>query len=1094
MILLPAGIFSPGLAQPGGDTAAHYMERALGLYDRSIYDSLPWYYTHARTLYEEAGDREGTAACMLGMAEYYRLTLGFERAGEALDASRQYILEYIGRDSETWSDALYLEAMLEQDRSNFSSALGAGEACLALRQGLGCGPEKIARTYNMLGQVYYLMGDYADAEQFYDRSLQLLTQQESGPTVEIGWVLNNLGLVYGRMRETDKWLEFIKRAIENNKALYGEDFADLANSYISLANYYISRGGIDSANLYLDRAEATWTNAYGGDYFKLFDVFINRARILNLEGNYYTALEYYREAERIQELNRYRQGYNSFILNVNTGNLYRKLGEYEMAGKYYGKLLDAGSSMHPSRKTVVYHKLAISQTSLGDFRLAGEYFQRLFTMRDEYFPEDHYGRANDLRAYGELLDSMGRYGEATRYFTEALEITEKNFGPRHPSTSLILKQAGDHFLRSGDPLAALDYYQQSLHSLVPGYDTADASDNPAEADVQDHLFLLGLLKQKAASLETLARNGDGNEELRAAFNAYRLCVRLTERLRTSYLNDRSKLFLSENERGVYEGLVRVAYALYGFTGDPLYMDEAFVAAEKSKYATLLSVLQRSDAIRIAGIPDSVRERESGLRNGLNVFRELLEEARGDTLVDSLKIREYGARVFALSDELEQLSKRMETDYPAYYNLLYDHRVTDIEDARKGLRKNERLVEYFMGAGNLYMFELAGNDSRFTSIPRDTALERDLKQVDEYLQTNYLSEVPGVSHEQFLEAANRLYIRLMPGVREGERILVIPEGRLAYLPFEILVTEPVTDFDGMFGRVPFLIREHPVRYAYSATLMNFGGRHSHGQAGKLVAFAPGYVESTVDTAGNTAKREVLIDRSELEPLPGTLREAEEIGAMTGGRSFTGRDASESRFKELGPGSSIIHLAAHAYLDDEDPLLSKLVFSEETGPDEDGFLNVYEIYNLELTAGMVVLSACNTGSGVLKGGEGIMSMARAFLYAGVPDIVMTLWTVSDKQSYRLMMQFYKHLLKGGNAPEALRRAKLDMLEGDELIYQHPRYWAGYISVGKPGVVFRNRFYGRIIAGILLASLLAAIPVIRAKRRKQGARGSKPLQDVT
>jgi CHAT domain-containing protein len=256
-------------------------------------------------------------------------------------------------------------------------------------------------------------------------------------------------------------------------------------------------------------------------------------------------------------------------------------------------------------------------------------------------------------------------------------------------------------------------------------------------------------------------------------------------------------------------------------------------------------------------------------------------------------------------------------------------------------------------------------------------------------------------------------------------------------------------------------------------MNRKGRRIGKRSNRFVGFAPGYL-----SAGN----EIRIDRPLLNPLPGSIDEVTEIGDLLGGMVFTGEDADEDRFYSMAPGSRILHLATHAFIDDEDPLKSVLVFTENPGADEDGLLNVYELYGLELDAGLAVLSACNTGSGKLLGGEGVMSLARAFFYAGVPSIIMTLWTVDDRKSYEVMLSFYKHLLRGRSAGTSLQRAKLEYMEDALPGNQHPRYWAGYFLVGDPKGLFVP-YQLRAIPVIILLAFIAGL-LFRNRNRKRKA----------
>jgi CHAT domain-containing protein len=1072
---------NPLQAQSDIELGHFYLGRARDLYSRSLYDSLAWYYNQASKIYQETDYPEGTAECILGLSEYYRLSNDLELAETSLDTAMGFIKANMGFDSETWSDALYVLAKLRWSQNRLPDALDIISECLDLREKLHVNPEKLALAQNVKGSVYHYLGDYINAESFYLPAYNFFEAKYPDPTVEKGWLQFNLGVVYGRLGKMDKWLAYTKLAIDNNIELFGRDFADLAVSFSGLASYYILDGRLDSARYYLDRAEDIYISTYGKDYYNLDEIYINRARILTLEGNYYTALEYYHEVERLHASHGQVFDWQSYIQFLNTAHLYRQLGQYEDAQVYYDKLLNAEEQVHSSRMTVFYRHLAINHTSLGNFNLADKYFLKVNKGREAYYPMDYYGKVVDLAGYGVLLDSLGRYKEASEYFLQALDFAKDYFGPFHPSTSKYHKFTGDHFLRMGDAAKALGYYQESLRSLIPGYDINYPENNPTQEEVQDYLFYLGLLKKKAESLELLAAKENGKGFLEAAFQAYRLSVNITSYLRNSYLNDQSKLYLSGNERETYESLVRCAFELYERDNDPFYMNEAFIAVEKAKYATLVSVLQRSGALQLAGIPDSVQNMEASLQREMAVYRELLIEAQSDTIVDSSRVQQYRSAIFLLSDRIEKVNQELEGAYPEYYRLLYNQSIADPVFIRNNLGRNEKLLEYFMSPNYLYIIEISDRISSFRCIPLDSIFLGDIQTIDKFLKSNYSRDSVSISHEEYLKAAHRMYEKLIPGSYDAKRLLIVPEGKLAYFPFDILISENIDDFNGKYSEIPFLIKDHSLQYSYSSTLLHSTIKRKNN--GGLVAFAPGYIETGPGHVSQGAIREMKINRSDLAPLPGTLKEVSEIGKMTGGKVLTGAEANETNFMQWAPSSKVLHLATHAFIDDEDPLFSKLVFSEEPGGGEDGYLNVYEIYNLKLQASMVVLSACNTGAGIMKGGEGIMSLARAFLYAGVPNIVMTLWTVSDEKSNQLMREFYRHLLKGKTTSEALRRAKLAMLTGEDLMYQNPQYWSGYISVGDNEAIFKPVKFIILLMVILSSGILLFIGQYRRNNRMKG-----------
>jgi hypothetical protein len=618
--------------------------------------------------------------------------------------------------------------------------------------------------------------------------------------------------------------------------------------------------------------------------------------------------------------------------------------------------------------------------------------------------------------------------------------------------------------------------------MRPDYDITGFAYNPPPGEINDNLFYLGLLKNKALVLKGLAEKTPDTAKviklMEGVYHAYQTSISIIDLLRNSYLSDRGKLYLSENERDTYEKCVESAYQCYKLSSDPEYLNQAFMATEKAKYATLLSVLQREESIKLAGIPDSILQIDASLRRELSVHRELLLENQTDSLYDTLAVERHQAAIFEIRARIESLNKRLEREYPDYYNLLYNQRVLSPETLKKKLRPSEKLLEYFYAGGNLYRFGLSRQGMDCMQISLDAPFDRELAVIENYLARDFLLDSVEISHETFLATAHSLHERLIPRALDHSSLIIVPEGKLSYFPFDILVTEPVPDFSGLYKEVPFLIKGHSIRYGYSATLMDRLEKGERIRLDRLIAFAPGYGADPDLLASASGFREIPIDRTSLRSLPGSISEAVEIGRISGGRAFTGETASEDLFKRLAGEGHILHLATHAFLDDEDPLKSKLVFSEGN-VEEDGFLNVYEIYNMDLAARMVVLSACNTGAGILKRGEGIMSLARAFIYAGVPNIVMTLWTVSDRQSYKLMLGFYQHLIAGRSTEAALRRAKLDFLDQASPSYQHPQYWAGYILVGNPDRFFLSRPFKWIIP-ILMATIVL-VPGIILMRKK-------------
>jgi CHAT domain-containing protein len=215
---------------------------------------------------------------------------------------------------------------------------------------------------------------------------------------------------------------------------------------------------------------------------------------------------------------------------------------------------------------------------------------------------------------------------------------------------------------------------------------------------------------------------------------------------------------------------------------------------------------------------------------------------------------------------------------------------------------------------------------------------------------------------------------------------------------------------------------------------------------------------------------------LLPIKGTKEEINAIAGLFQTKKLFDQKATETYFKEHAGKFSILHLAMHTIIDNQNPLYSKLVFSSpEPSSADDGYLNTYELFSLHLTGQLAVLSACNTGSGKLERGEGIISLARGFFYAGIPSVVMTLWEIEDHSSADLMAMFYENLKLGMPNDVALQHAKIGYLAGAGKLHSHPYFWAGYVCIGKNDPVRYARSWKPFYTVLIIAIILFLITTI-------------------
>jgi CHAT domain-containing protein len=271
-------------------------------------------------------------------------------------------------------------------------------------------------------------------------------------------------------------------------------------------------------------------------------------------------------------------------------------------------------------------------------------------------------------------------------------------------------------------------------------------------------------------------------------------------------------------------------------------------------------------------------------------------------------------------------------------------------------------------------------------------------------------------------------------------------------------------------------EFNISYAYSATFVEELENRKLKLSKSLVAFAPVYGnEINIDSIfqKRQAQNKYLYD------LPYSAEEAQYAASVMKGSLYIGNEARESTYKKVAGNYGIIHLAMHTILNDQNPMNSAMAFSLNNDAPEDGLLYTYEVYGIPLKAKMVVLSSCNTGSGMLSTGEGILSLARGFLYSGSQSVVMSMWEIDDKSGTEMVKLFYDNLKRGKSKSKSLKSARIDYLKKASQLRSHPYYWSSLVIYGENVPVYSRKWLIILISGSLLA--IACITGLYFWRRK-------------
>ena len=427
---------------------------------------------------------------------------------------------------------------------------------------------------------------------------------------------------------------------------------------------------------------------------------------------------------------------------------------------------------------------------------------------------------------------------------------------------------------------------------------------------------------------------------------------------------------------------------------------------------------------------------------------------------------------------------MESTYPDYYELKFQPQTPSIEDVQAGIEdKTSGIISYFMGEEAIYVFAIGKDKRQIHHFSRNNAfdeqIERFLKILNDGESAINRTNDPRYFQE-YVSLATALYDSLLApslGKHHWDQLLIVPDGILGYLPFEVLLpTRPMDLNKTDYMNLDYLLHSYRIRYGYSSQMKDVF-IHAPTPPDLYGGFAPAY-----DGGPRLAAYRQYINPQNQQNLTishliGNQPEVVGISEILDGKTYLAAEATENAFKTDAWKYRILHLAMHTWVNEEEPLYTGLIFSQPIDSTEDGYLFASEIYTLQLQSELAVLSACQTGYGKLENGEGIMSLARAFRYAGCPNIITSLWQADDLPTRNIMLSFYQNLKNGMPKDEALRKAKQDFLS--TALKKHPHFWGAFMLIGDAKPLNDSSGFPLWLWLVLLSGAVAIYSAMRLSR---------------
>jgi CHAT domain-containing protein len=921
-----------------------------------------------------------------------------------------------------------------------------------------------ATISNDLGEVYRNLYDQQQARSMFRDALRIFEahdDQRGRATVS-----NNLGLSYSATGEGREALELFRtalqiRQLEHDKALEINTIGNLASAYYALGEFH-------EALLSAQQALAGWRE------LKRTDKIANSLNTIGLMyeklGLWQQAIDNYQQALETAGASVPKRGLGASLLNI--GDLYSKLNDSSRALENYEKSLTLYREItSPGDEANVLSHIGTVHTAQNNLTEALGFLNRALQIAETNPTLDlRRTHAYTLIGVGEVYRLQGKFADALSCFERARKIAE-SVGDR--------QQESDSEQKLGETYVALGQLPKAQESYGKALDLRrKLEDKPGEATTLYHI----------ASLKR-----DLNQ-LTDAEEASATALKLFEGIRGSIISQQLRTSYFETTQRCFELYIDIKLQRFRSDSDQKHLAEALTANERAHARSLVDALAKTSPEIVQGVNPILLQKKRDLMEKLSSKAEtrqaLLNEkelrqqayAAGQKKYDLEALTRTEQRLASLAVDIQaviaqadDIETQIQRDSPRYAALTEPQSLNLDQIQRELLDDDTLLLEYALGDRRSYAFVVTSTSIKAIELPKREEIESLARRLGTSLTARKLyvnGETPSQRKRrldkasvEYTEAASRfsqMVIGPVASLLSKQRVLLVTDGDLQLMPFTI-----------------FLLEDYELISLPSASVLAAQRRELQGRktAPNAVAVLANPVFDSSDFRVRTARKtrgaekssslvnaavvvsknvkplpgSVLSLRSTPEWLPSSADEAKAIAAVApAGQTMLALGFKASRATAVSPALSqyrIVHFATHGITDPEHPELSGIILSlvDENGVEQDGYLRLYEIYNLNLPAELVVLSACESGVGKQFKGEGLIALTRGFIYAGAARVVASLWKVDNTATAALMTELYKEMFTNGKKPAAaLRAAQLTISK--QARWRDPYFWAGFIIQGE------------------------------------------------
>lgn len=1030
LIFLGLGLFLPFLARTQALDSQAQAQQADSLERLQAYGSAAAIYTKLGVLAEEEKQVYRSAQRHLQAAECWlfedpnEMYMSLSMADSMFTLSEHTPDTLAANIANSWGKLYFRFGYPEEAKAYYEQSLN-------LRQKILPSDHKdLMGSYNNLGLLsYFYDDDYRQALIFYRRALRIAAQNAHVPNVWLARLHANFARTFSMLDMQDSVDLALARALtfyqaEGLKATH----TDVIDLQLEICRSRIGRADFTQAELML----ADYANRLQDESLPL----ASRKKlpsILEMQGDLYKAKrdwqrakDAYLRAQTSYEKYPADNPIEAFQLPQRLAEIALLQGDLEESEKLYRNILKEADRL--DQATVQLISLNLSQ------------LYQLMDRPDEIrkilqnLPNPENLDAFDHSRYFLMQARLSEGKEAEDLYQKAAKQMRRA-SSHHPQLSSLYWEIANWYRDDGQSEGQAKYLELALHANLREGDNEILS-----------------LPQQVINLSSMGRYlQDQKPDL--ALNLYVEADSLLSLLGRYYPAEESRAVLRGNLSDFYADAIALLFAGKAVLRDAERLEQAYQLVEKSR-ANLLRERQQELAIfeqaLAPALQDSLWEAQSRLAHLRNQW----------FAADSIQKLPLKSRIATAKEACLRWNEQLAVANPDYYALKYEPSIPSLDQLEQHLAEGEYLINYFVAGEEIYAFFVARGErlglklgsKALRLLPDFLTL---LQSVEPYYANGALVE------KQYAETAYQLYQSLVePFLRDRAKpklLWLIPDGALGYLPFETLLTTEVAADDD-FRSFPYLLKSCPIRYTYYSEVESISkNTNSLAYAG----FAPIYQAQGTEPG--------VLRSSPLQNLAWARKEVLEAQTIFGGEAYVDDAATEQRLLDLETWPAVLHFSMHALVDDQEPLNSRLAFSPT---EAHGDLMLYEIYQLPIESQLAVLSACNTGQGPLYANEGIVSLARAFRYAGCPSVLASLWLVDEKASYDIHAVYFQAMADKLDKASALQQAKLAYLDqADSKVLAHPFYWASLVQIGsaEPLVIKQNLLQiGYLLGGLLVITI--------------------------